>query len=618
MWITLLIALILICGFLVLYHHILYPMLLLVLSRQKTDKLLGVKHKYLSMQSRSNLPYFTVIIPVNNEAEVISDKIHNLAMLDYPNEKLQILIYCDGCVDDTLEIARKTLRLETCKHLNCHIILNSENQGKVVAINQAVSQAKSELILLSDASSLISIDSLLIAAEIFRDSTVGVVSASYRLFNSGCAGENFYWRYQTKIKEQECKMGALLGAHGACYFFRRNLFTPLPLCTINDDFALPLEIIVKGYKAIYEATIVAIELEEADHKLDQSRRRRIAAGNVQQIIRYRNLLRPKFGLTGFTFFSSKVLRALMPICLLILLVGSLILSFTSWLFAFLFASQVIVYGLAVIWHIWRHVWVKKPNSKIMDIIHYFVFGHLATFIGSVLYLTGRYEGRWQRANQQVVRLFKDKVNYISSSVKWGKWCFDKIIAFIGLCLTAPLYPIIAVMIKIDSKGPVFYKQLRVGRAWVDRTELFSIIKFRTMQVSTLKNDDASWTMENDPRITRVGKFLRKTRLDEWPQLINVLRGEMSLIGPRPERPIFIKRLECEIPFYMERIYGVPPGITGFAQVNLGYDETVEDVRAKVAYDHAYALALTKVRSWIMLDMLILLKSIKVVAFGYGR
>ena len=127
-----------------------------------------------------------------------------------------------------------------------------------------------------------------------------------------------------------------------------------------------------------------------------------------------------------------------------------------------------------------------------------------------------------------------------------------------------------------------------------------------------------WAQKNDPRLTKVGIFLRKTRLDELPQFINVIQGDMSLIGPRPERPIISDKLETDIPFYTERTYGVMPGITGLAQVNQGYDEDLEDVRSKLAYDFAYSLSLTKPMQWLAMDTKIIFKTIMVMVLGRGQ
>jgi lipopolysaccharide/colanic/teichoic acid biosynthesis glycosyltransferase len=129
---------------------------------------------------------------------------------------------------------------------------------------------------------------------------------------------------------------------------------------------------------------------------------------------------------------------------------------------------------------------------------------------------------------------------------------------------------------------------------------------------------AVWATEEDPRITRVGRFMRKTRLDELPQCIDVLRGDMSIVGPRPERPQFFNKLESAIPFYSERTYGLKPGITGLAQVTLPYDSSIEDVRAKVLHDHAYALRLSAPGRWLATDLSIIFRTFAVVILGKGR
>ncbi|MES9905305.1 MAG: sugar transferase [Sedimenticola sp.] len=200
----------------------------------------------------------------------------------------------------------------------------------------------------------------------------------------------------------------------------------------------------------------------------------------------------------------------------------------------------------------------------------------------------------------------------------SKRIFDLLTAGGLLLVILPLLPFIALAIKLNSPGPVLFRQLRIGRALPDRTELFFMIKFRTMMVDAEKTSGAVWAKQRDSRITPVGRFLRKTRLDELPQLINVLRGEMSMIGPRPERPGFYKKLEQAIPFFAERTYGVTPGITGLAQVNQGYDTCIEDVRSKVGYDHSYALALSSPLSWLKTDAYIALRTLGVMIMGRGQ
>ncbi len=207
--------------------------------------------------------------------------------------------------------------------------------------------------------------------------------------------------------------------------------------------------------------------------------------------------------------------------------------------------------------------------------------------------------------------------YLSFSTTCIKRTLDITCSLIGGLILLPLLPLIALAVKLDSPGPIFFKQLRIGEQYHNHTRLFMMVKFRTMIVDA-EESGAKWASQNDPRITKVGNFLRKTRLDELPQLLNVLKGDMSLVGPRPERPGFYHTLENAIPLYADRTYGLKPGITGFAQVLQGYDETIEDVRSKVGYDHAYALMLQNAWTALCADIKILWMTISVVIHGRGQ
>ena len=188
-----------------------------------------------------------------------------------------------------------------------------------------------------------------------------------------------------------------------------------------------------------------------------------------------------------------------------------------------------------------------------------------------------------------------------------KGMVDIFIAMVMLVLSLPLMVIVGLLIKLTSHGAVIYKQVRVGKNGVS----FTIYKFRTM-VDDAESEGAIWTQESDPRITKIGKVLRRTRIDELPQLFNILRGDMSFIGPRPERPDFTEELEKQIPFYDIR-YIVKPGITGWAQVMYPYGASVEDAREKLQYDLYYIKNYS-----LMLDFWIMIKTIRVVAGGKGR
>lgn len=209
-------------------------------------------------------------------------------------------------------------------------------------------------------------------------------------------------------------------------------------------------------------------------------------------------------------------------------------------------------------------------------------------------------------------------DFIPSEVRAGKRIFDVILASIGLLFSLPLFPIIAVAIKLESRGPIFFKQLRIGQSLPNRVDIFMMYKFRTMGFNAESESGPALATKNDVRITRVGKFLRKTRLDELPQFINVIRGDMSVIGPRPERPSFCRRLEREIPYFTDRTYGIKPGITGLSQVHQGYDECLEDVKNKLGYDLSYSLAISSVWNWLKMDCGIVFATIKVMILGRGQ
>lgn len=192
--------------------------------------------------------------------------------------------------------------------------------------------------------------------------------------------------------------------------------------------------------------------------------------------------------------------------------------------------------------------------------------------------------------------------------KATKRAIDIVISFAILFVGLPLWLLVALMIRLDSKGPVFYTQERVGKDG----ERFRVIKFRSMYHDAELESGPVWANRGDPRITRIGKLLRKARIDEVPQFINVLDGDMSLVGPRPERPFFVEQLSKEIPLYRRRLK-VRPGITGWAQVKHKYDESVEDVRRKVQYDLFYIENMS-----LRMDFKILLNTITVVLLGKGH
>ncbi len=200
----------------------------------------------------------------------------------------------------------------------------------------------------------------------------------------------------------------------------------------------------------------------------------------------------------------------------------------------------------------------------------------------------------------LIRFLRRRYHRLRPLVDYG-------ISFIGLLIASPIFLVVGIIIKITSPGSMFYTQERVGKD----NRLFNMIKFRTMHVGAESQTGPVWAKKNDARITRFGRFLRNTHFDELPQLINVLKGEMSIIGPRPERPFFVNKFKDEIHGYTRRL-SIKPGITGLAQCYYKYDETIQDVRKKLSYDVLYI----KRMCW-MLDLRILLKTLSISLMG-GR
>jgi lipopolysaccharide/colanic/teichoic acid biosynthesis glycosyltransferase len=197
------------------------------------------------------------------------------------------------------------------------------------------------------------------------------------------------------------------------------------------------------------------------------------------------------------------------------------------------------------------------------------------------------------------------IKFLKKGYKNLKPLLDYLVSVIGLLILTPVFIVVGIVTKLTSQGPVFYTQERVGKGG----RLFEIIKFRTMYVDAELKTGPVWADRDDPRITPFGRFLRKTHIDELPQLINVIMGDMSIIGPRPERSFFVKEFKENIRGYTKRL-AIKPGITGLAQCCHKYDETIQDVQRKLNYDVLYIKKMC-----MLLDIKIVLLTLKVSVFG---
>jgi len=219
-------------------------------------------------------------------------------------------------------------------------------------------------------------------------------------------------------------------------------------------------------------------------------------------------------------------------------------------------------------------------------------------------LTGRIMVKNLRPSWLVFSQGFNKPRLLRNSKRVG----ELVVAALLIALLSPLLALIALLIKLDDPGPVLYGQTRVG----EKGRVFTLYKFRSMKADAEAVSGPVWaSRDGDPRITRVGRWLRKARLDELPQLVNVVRGEMSFVGPRPERPHFIEHLNRVIPYYNER-HSVKPGITGWAQIKFGYGSTIEEAEDKLEFDLYYIKHMS-----LIFDLGILLDTLKVVVVGKG-
>ncbi len=608
-----------VCVAAIIYHHAVYPALLHTLAGLLRRRSQDQSNEQATVGKPSSndgpLPSMTIVMAAFNEAPFIAAKIRNLASASYRGQPVKILIGSDGSSDRTAKIASETIA-GCAGSLNQFEFIHFEvNRGKVAVINDLIARCTSDLVALTDVSAEIPVDGLERTAAYFADHNVGVVSGGYELTVAGSAGEDAYWRYQTRIRMDEATLDSPMGAHGAFYAFRKALWEPLPADTINDDFILPMTIVANGSRAVYAPEIRIFEREKTQGTQEFMRRIRIGAGNFQQAIRLWKLLDPRRPGLAFTFGSGKALRAIMPLILVLAFVSNFaLLTHHGHVYSTLLVLQCLGYGLAAASPFLLEARIGgRLVQKGIAWLAYLVRGYAAGLIGILRPGLSRKSFRNEGIDPTRDEGFIHPLTHI------GKRTLDIIFGLGALLAFAIVFIPVAIAIKLDSPGPVFYRQIRVGRRTSRQSDLFYLTKFRTMRVDAEKATGAVWSKgKGDPRITKLGHFLRKTRIDELPQALSVLSGDMSIVGPRPERPAFFPKLEAAIPFYAERTYSIKPGITGLAQVNHGYDTSIEDVKMKVLYDHTYALRIAKPIGWLKTDLGIILKTFSVMASGKGQ
>ncbi len=334
-------------------------------------------------------PAVSLLLPVYNEEAYIEQKLRNSLALDYPKDKLEIVVASDGSTDRTNALVK---RFEA---RGVRLLAVSDNIGKSAVLSRAVPLLRADIVVFSDATITLAPDAIRRLVRSFADPSVGAVSAAYRLDPAAdlrSQGEGLYWRYESFIKRQESRLHSVIGAHGPCHAIRKPLFARLETTQINDDYLIPMRVITQGYRVVYDPEVVVGEHELVSVGGEFARRRRIAAGNCQQMVALARLLHPRHGWVAFCFFSHKVLRTLAPAFLICLLVSSARLPAPG--AALALGLQGLFYGSALAGYACQRRgktirWLAPPL--------YFCLGNLAMLAGLYRYCFHRHRLVWERA-----------------------------------------------------------------------------------------------------------------------------------------------------------------------------------------------------------------------------
>ncbi len=336
----------------------------------------------------------SIIIAAYNEEKVIEGRIDNCLALDYPKDKLEIIIASDGSSDQTPTIvSRYASEGVTCFDYK-------ERRGKVNVLNETVPKAKHNLVVFSDANTMFKRDALKKLIRHFADDRIGCVVGGLQFINAKGSStaelEGVYWRYETLLKKLEGKRGSLLGANGAIFGIRKELFIALEPDTIVEDFVLPMKILERGFHVVYAPEASAIE--EAAHKIIQEKQRRIriGAGDFQALFRLLPMLNPLRGFPALAFWSHKALRWFAPIFMVIAFISNLLIFNQGEFFKLTFIFQYVFYILAFIGQLLSRT---PRNFKIFSLCYYFVSMNVALLLGLIRYLTGTQSVKWKRTER---------------------------------------------------------------------------------------------------------------------------------------------------------------------------------------------------------------------------
>ncbi|MBT8451122.1 MAG: sugar transferase [Deltaproteobacteria bacterium] len=557
------------------------------------------------VEEAERLPKVNVLIPAHNEAARLDQKLRNTLALSYPRDRIEILVASDGSDDHTADVGR------AYEDSGVRVFELSERGGKLAALNHLLAHAQGELILFTDVGADLPENTVSELVQDLADPGVAVAMPRYAsVGDKGAAtADGAYWNRETRLKKLEAERDMLLGAHGACYLMRRHTIAAVPADTIHDDLLWPLLARAAGGRIVYRSDIVVPDAAPVHLSTIFERTARMAHGNLQILWRNRALLSPRHARIAASLIGHKLLKTLGPVWILSLAlwVNYRALSASALVPLAIAGDALVLFLLGAA--IWRTAGLPLPRSVAMG-VHALV-AMTACGVGILRFPLRANGTRWRRPPENDV-LALHRPALPPRSVRAVKRTLDITGSLIGILFALPLIPFIALAIRLDSKGPVLYRQERVAKDYMGRPRSFAIWKFRTMRVDAEADGQAVWAVERDPRITSVGRFLRKLRLDELPQLFQVLGGDMTLVGPRPERPSITDSLAVQLPSYDDRHAPCKPGITGWAQVHTGYDTSVDSVREKLLYDFTYNAHLYGLRSYLGMEIRVILLTLAVI------
>lgn len=381
-----------VAALLLLHTYFFYPIILMLLDavHQAIGNLRYIRSGDERRKPRAAdvVPPVSLVVAAYNEESCIREKLQNSLALAYPKDRFEMVVGSDGCTDRTDEL------VTTCADERVRLSAAARG-GKTTVLNRCIPSAKGDIIILSDANTMIDAAAVKKLVRHFRDPEVGAVCGKLKLYNPTRKGyeESAYWTYESLIKFYEGKRGAVMGANGGLYAIRRTLFTELPAGTIVDDFVIPLRILEKGFKVIYDPEAIAWEETTEDYGREFGRRARIAAGNFQSLRMLPGLLSPLSGFRAFAFWSHKVLRWCAPALMATTLVANLfLLGSLPYLLAFF--GQVAFYLLAFAGA--RGFNVPGALKKVASVAYYFVTMNLAIAVGFWRFLRNTQRAAWDR------------------------------------------------------------------------------------------------------------------------------------------------------------------------------------------------------------------------------